>query len=76
MAKLTPVRFIKPHPPYNAREIAGFSPEKARRLIDQGIAMPHGLAGPPVDRQVKSPPVSKAPMASKAPATPAKGRKR
>ena len=37
-SKLTPVVFLKKSPPYNKDEVAGFSEDIAKGLVDQKIA--------------------------------------
>ncbi len=32
------IKFLKSHTPYNVNEVAGFAPNVARKLVDQGIA--------------------------------------
>lgn len=38
MAKLTAVRFVKPHAPYIVGDVAGFNTKEAKKLVDGGIA--------------------------------------
>lgn len=38
MNKLVPVKFLKAHDRYNAKEVAGFEPRIADLLIAQGVA--------------------------------------
>lgn len=61
------VTFIRPYSPYNVGEVAGFTAEQARRLIDSGIAEPvlppapahQMLSSPPLDTVIHVPPLAK-----------------
>lgn len=46
MADLERLRFVRPFHPYNAGEVAGFSPETARRIVATGSAVREGAGDP------------------------------
>lgn len=57
--KLVPVRFIRKNAPYNVGEIAGFTPEIAKRLIDRKRAVPY--VPPEEEKPVVPPPATSEP---------------
>lgn len=42
---LIPIRFTKAFPPYNAGEVAGFTPEKCASYMAAGLAVPYEAEG-------------------------------
>lgn len=57
------VRFVRPHSPYNAGEVAVFLPQFAQKLISAGVAEVAESMTPlpiqPTDKAVHAPPLSK-----------------
>jgi hypothetical protein len=45
------IRFIKGYPPYHAGDRAGFTPEREKELIDEGVAK--AVKKPTKDKMVK-----------------------
>ena len=46
------VEFITGYPPYHAGDVAGFSPEKEKKLVEAGVAKE--VQKPPVDKMVRN----------------------
>ena len=64
------IRFLKPYPPYNAGECAGFDPDVAGRLVARHIAE----RVEPTPSTAPEAPAASLPVEASAPA-PAKGKK-